>query len=267
MLRLAMIGLGAIGSSVLEALRDGTLTGIDCPVILVKNPRPFKTDDTLPVFTHDPELFFRFQVDAVLEVAGHAAVQAYGQRVLENGADLLVTSVGAFTDEDLLKRCIATAKAQRCRLILPSAGIGALDILAAGAIGGLETVILTVRKDPSAWRGTLADQQHDLGNLREAVTLYEGPVRGGAAAYPQNVNIAAAVALAGLGLDDTTLRIIADPTISNHVVEVEAHGAFGRFSFREDVVPTEDNPKTGKLVGMAVIKTIRQLSSPLVVGW
>ena len=88
----------------------------------------------------------------------------------------------------------------------------------------------------------------------------------GAARYPQNVNIAAATALAGLGLDRTRLVIVADPAITDHVVEIEAAGAFGRFVFREEVRPTEDNPKTGKLVAMAVIKTLRQLASPVVIG-
>jgi aspartate dehydrogenase len=91
-------------------------------------------------------------------------------------------------------------------------------------------------------------------------------VREGAARYPQNVNIAAAVALAGIGLDRTQLTIVADPTIRTHVVEIEARGAFGSFRFVENVEPTADNPKTGTLVAMAVIKTIRQLAAPVVIG-
>jgi aspartate dehydrogenase len=91
-------------------------------------------------------------------------------------------------------------------------------------------------------------------------------VREGARRYPQNVNISAAAALAGIGLDRTRVVIVADPGISTHVVEIEAEGAFGSFRFREDVVPTESNPKTGRLVAMAVIKSLRQLASRLVVG-
>ena len=96
--------------------------------------------------------------------------------------------------------------------------------------------------------------------------IYQGTVREGAARYPQNVNISAAVALAGLGLDRTQLTIVADPTIRSHVVEIEAEGAFGSFRFAEEVLPTEENPKTGRLVAMAVIKTIRQLAAPVVIG-
>ncbi len=102
--------------------------------------------------------------------------------------------------------------------------------------------------------------------MHDAAILYEGSVREGARLYPANVNISAAVALAGIGLDKTTLRIIADPAISTHIVEVEAVGEFGRFNFMEDVIPAPENPKTGKIVAMALIKTLRQLTSELLIG-
>ncbi|MGH6944564.1 MAG: aspartate dehydrogenase domain-containing protein [Geminicoccaceae bacterium] len=149
---------------------------------------------------------------------------------------------------------------------MPSAGIGALDILGAAAEGGLERVAITVRKDPASWKGTVAEERHDLDRLAGPVVLYEGPVREGARLYPSNVNIAAAVALTGIGLDATVLRIVADPAIATHVVELEAKGAFGRFRFVEDVLPSAENRKTGRIVAMALIKAVRQLSSPLVLG-
>lgn len=97
--------------------------------------------------------------------------------------------------------------------------------------GGLEEVIVTVRKDPLSWKGTLAETQCDLDRLEASVTLYDGPVRKGARLYPENVNISAAVALAGIGLDRTRLVIAADPAITTHVVEIAASGRFGGFSF------------------------------------
>jgi aspartate dehydrogenase len=102
--------------------------------------------------------------------------------------------------------------------------------------------------------------------MREPTVIFEGSAREGAATYPQNVNISAAVALAGIGLDRTRLTIVADPTIDTHVIEVRARGAFGSFSFVEDVAVAEENRKTGKIVAMAVAKTIRQLVSPIRIG-
>jgi aspartate dehydrogenase len=227
--------------------------------------RPCPATDAI-LLTSELSSFFGRRPEVVLECAGHEAVRAHGACCLESGADLVLTSIGALVDDGLRIRLEAAAETNGRRLIIASAGIGALDILAGAATGGLDRVAMTMRKDPSAWYGTEAEQLCDLATLAAPVTLFEGSVREGAARYPQNVNISAAIALAGIGLDRTQLTIIADPAIRRHVVEIEAEGAFGRFSFSEEVEPTEDNPKTGRLVAMAVIKTLRQLASPVVIG-
>jgi aspartate dehydrogenase len=260
-LRLGLIGYGAIGKNVESALKGGQIENIDLVAALVRRPR-----DAASLLTHEPERFFAHKFDAVAECAGHDAVRVHGVRALEGGADLLVTSVGAFTDDALFERVLAAAKANGRRLILPSAGIGALDILSAAAVGGLDTVTVTVRKDPSAWKGTVAESIVDLDALTEPRIVFDGPVREGARLYPQNVNISAAAAIAGIGLDRTRVVIVADPTITTHIVELEAHGTFGSFTFKEDVTVSAENRKTGKLVAMAMIKSVRQLASALVVA-
>ena len=125
-LRLGLIGYGAIGRHIQAAGFDNT----ELVSVLVKRPR---NEDLL---THEPDGFFAHAFDAVAECAGHEAVRRHGQRVLEGGADFLVTSVGAFTDTALFDRLLAVARANGKRLILPSAGIGALDILSSAAVGG-----------------------------------------------------------------------------------------------------------------------------------
>ncbi|HXP75092.1 MAG TPA: aspartate dehydrogenase [Stellaceae bacterium] len=263
-MRLGLIGLGAIGGEVLAAADRGELPGVELNAVLVRRPRPATSSARL--VTADAETFFRQRFAAVLECAGHQAVRDHGERVLAGGSDLLVTSAGALTDDALLTSMLSAAERGGSRLIVPSAGIGALDVLAGAAQGGLDEVTVTVRKDPLSWKGTVAEATHDLDRLEGPVTLYDGPVREGARRYPQNVNISAAAALAGIGLDRTRLVIVADPAIATHVVEITARGRFGSFTFREDVIPTESNPKTGRLVAMAVIKTVRQLAGRFVVG-
>jgi aspartate dehydrogenase len=240
------------------------MPGIEVVGVLVRRPRPPEPGAPPAVTAIADLLALRPRV--VVEGAGHAAVRDHGAAILEAGADLAITSVGALTDQALLDRLLAAAKASGRRLTVASAGIGALDILAAAAVGGLTRVTMTVAKDPSAWVGTEAEGLVDLARLAGPTVLFDGPVREGARRYPQNVNIAAAVALAGLGLDATRLVILADPTIADHVCAIEAEGAFGRFHFREEIRPTVENPKTGVLVGMAMVKYVRQLASPLVIG-
>ena len=262
-MKLGLIGHGAIARHLLTALDAGALPGVEVPAVLVRKPRAATGPRAI---TGDAARFLRHGFDAVLECAGHEAVRAHGEGVLRSGADLIVTSVGAFADDAFFARIRGAAEAAGRRLILPSAGIGALDILSAAATGGLAEVVVTVRKDAASWRGTAAERDHDLDRLAGPAVLYDGPVRGGALLYPQNVNIAAAVALAGIGLDRTRLVIVADPAIASHQVEIAARGAFGSFRFAEDIVPSAENPKTGRLVAMALLKTVRQLRATLVVG-
>jgi aspartate dehydrogenase len=261
--RVGLIGAGAIGRDVAALIRRNLSKSVQVPVVLARSARPLED----PPVTDSIDTFLNHQLDAVIEGAGHAALIAHGERILEAGADLVVTSTGAFAaDPALLERLAKAAQRNFRKVLLASAGIGAVDILAGTAEGGLERVKITVRKDPSAWYGTPAEQQIDLANLKVPTVIFDGTAREGAALYPKNVNISATVALAGIGLDRTHLVIVADPTITTHIVEVEAEGAFGKFRFVEDVAISESNPKTGKLVAMAVVKTIRNLASPVVIG-
>ena len=175
MLKLGLIGYGAIGIHMTEAMADGRIENIELLAALVKRQRDGAP--AAPEITHDPDRFFRHRFDAVVEAAGHEAVRAHGVRVLESGADLLVTSVGAFVDDALFDRVHAAARANGRRLILPSAGIGAIDMLAAAAVGGLDSVTITVRKDPSAWHGTVGAGLVDLDGLTQPFTLFSHKYR------------------------------------------------------------------------------------------
>jgi aspartate dehydrogenase len=239
-MRLGLIGCGAIGREVVRAAREGGLgPKVQLAAVLVRRLRPAPD----PLITHEPDVFFDRDLDVVVECAGHQALREHGLRCLGTGADLVLTSAGALVDDDLRCRLEQATETHGRRLIIASAGIGALDILSAAAVGGLNRVAITVRKDSSAWYGTEAELLCDLARLGEPLIIYQGTVREGAARYPQNVNISAAVALAGLGLDRTRLTIIADPTIRTHVIEVVAEGAFGSFRFTEDVLPTPEIPR------------------------
>lgn len=261
--RVGMIGAGAIGRDVITLIKRNLDSSVEVPLVLARKARP----DWQPPVTDDPEAFLQAGLDAVIEGAGHEALLAHGEKALCAGAHLVITSTGAFAaDPGLLERLSRAAEKNGRKVFVASAGIGAVDILAGGAEGGLDSVRMTVRKDPSAWRGTVAEGKFDLDRLTEPTVIFDGSAREGAALYPKNVNISATVALAGIGLNRTRLVIVADPTITTHVVEVEAEGAFGRFSFREDVAISDSNPKTGKLVAMAVVKTIRHLAAPVVIG-
>lgn len=265
MLKLGLMGAGAIGEDVIKMVQGAFADRITIPAVLVRTARELQPDN-YPLLTNDFEEFFKHDFDVILEGAGHSAVIDHAERILHANINLIVTSIGAFTDDALYQRCIAAAEGAGAKLILPSAGIGALDTLSAAAVGGLTSVHMIVRKDPSAWYGTHAEGIFDLDNMTEPTVIFEGTPREGAALYPQNVNISAAVALAGMGLDDTRLTIIADTDNDTHICEIHAEGAFGKFDFVENLAVAETNRKTGKIVAMAVMKTVQQMVSPVVIG-
>jgi aspartate dehydrogenase len=162
-LRVGLIGAGAIGRDVVTLLRQNLAKSVELPIVLARSARPAED----PPVTNSIEAFLSHDLDAVIEGAGHAALIAHGERVLDAGADLIITSTGAFaTDPALLERLAKAAQRNFRKVLLAAAGIGAVDILAGAAEGGLERVKITVRKDPSAWVGTPAEQEIDLEKRR-----------------------------------------------------------------------------------------------------
>lgn len=262
-LKVGLIGLGAVSGPLAAQWRAGGFPeNVEFVGALVRRPRP---NAELPVAL-DVEAFLAFGPDYIVEGAGHSAVQTHVEPLLRAGKEVAVTSIGALIDDGLRSRLLTAAEAGGGRLILPSAGIGALDMLAGMAEGGLDSATVTVRKPPEAWLGTPGEKLVDLMSLKAPAVLFEGSVRDGAPEYPGNVNISAAAAFAGAGLEKTRLVIVADPTISTHVIDLEAEGAAGRLSFREDMRPSPENPKTGVIVAMALAKTIRQRAGRFQVG-
>src|SRR5262249_7495861 len=123
------------------------------------------------------------------------------------------------------------------------------------------------RKPPAGLAGApyVVANKIDLDAVREPTKIFEGTAREGALGFPANVNVAAALSLAGIGADRTMLEIWADPTIDRnmHAIEVDADSA--KFSMSIANVPSE-NPKTGRITALSVIAYLRKMNAPLRVG-
>jgi aspartate dehydrogenase len=199
----------------------------------------------------------------MVEVAGHAGLAEHGVAALGLGLDLLVVSVGALADPALMERLQAAAAAGGAKILIAPGAIGGIDALAAAREGGLAQVRYTSRKPPGAWKGSPAEDVADLDTLAEATELYAGPADEAARLYPKNANVAATIALAGLGFADTTVRLIADPDAGGNIHLIEAEGGFGAMTVEMRGKPLPDNPKTSSLTAFSVLRAIRNRASAI----
>ncbi len=183
--------------------------------------------------------------------------------ILRAGVEVLGISIGALSDPALLDALCEAARVGGTRLRVVSGAIAGLDAISSAAVIGLDEVTHTVRKPPAALlppeeaRAVVAG-----GEPRE---LYLGPAREAARRFPENVNVAAAVSLAGIGLDRTQVRVIADPGVARNTHEVSVRGAFGTLEIRIQNIPSE-NPRTGRIVAPSLARGLRAYTEQIVVG-
>lgn len=261
-LRVALIGCGAIGTSVLELLKGDTALAVVAIVVPEDGVAAAqRLVPGLPVASSVPAT----GIDLVVETAGHAAIEEHVLPALARGTPCIVASVGALSAVGLAERLEAAATAGRTQVQLIAGAIGAIDALAAARIGGLDSVRYTGRKPPQAWKGTPAEQGRDLDALAEETVIFEGSAREAAQLYPKNANVAATVSLAGLGLDKTLVRLIADPAIADNVHTVEAEGAFGSFELTMRNKPLAANPKTSALTVYSAVRALRNRAAALAI--
>jgi aspartate dehydrogenase len=264
-LRVGLIGFGAIGRRLAEAIAAGEAGRCELSAVLVRHPERIADAATQLgcLVTGDPGDFLATSFDLVVEVAGHDALKAYAEDTLRQGKDLLLISIGALADAHFEERLHRAAHDYGRRVYLATGAIAGLDAISAGAVGGLHAVTHSVRKPPAGLLPAAEVEAAQASGV--ARVLYEGPAREAALRFPENVNVAAAVSLAGLGLDKTTVRVVADPTVARNTHEIEVRGEFGELKIVLQNIPTE-NPKTGRLTAMSMIKALRNLTAEVVVG-
>jgi aspartate dehydrogenase len=198
-------------------------------------------------------------IDHMIDCAGHMALKSHGPDILRRGIDLTTVSIGALADEGLYRSLEQAAADGNARLHLVSGAIGALDSLRAARVGSLQSVTYIGRKPPQSWKGSPAETRLNLDDLGDAAQVhFEGSARDAATEYPKNANVAAAVALAGIGFDDTQVKLIADPGVSENIHEIQATGDFGRFSFEIRGHSLPDNPRSSALAAMSVVSKLEQ---------
>jgi aspartate dehydrogenase len=262
---IGIVGCGAIGRALLEAVAAGRLSVRVAGVTsrTEKSAREFLSNFENP----PPYLSLRELIaasDLVVEAAGGAVVPRLAEEVFAAGKDLMVISAGALLDHpEIMEKSRQTG----CRLYVPSGAIAGLDGIKSACVGQITQVTMTTRKPPNGLEGAPYLVQHgiSLAGLTEEREVFSGSAREACQGFPANVNVSAAVSLAGIGPDQTRIRILAVPGLLRNCHDIEIEGEFGRLHVHIENVPSE-NPKTGKLTALSIIRSVQDVVDPVRIG-
>jgi aspartate dehydrogenase len=264
-IRVAIAGLGAIGRMLARKLNAG-MPGLTlaCAAAGDRAKAQAFLDTEKIACPIVPLSEFPAHADIAVECAPAAIIEDICRPMLEAGKSVVVLSCGALLPRPQI---LDLAKAKGGRIIVPTGALLGLDAVVAAAEGNITSVRMTTRKPPAGLKGApyLEKNNISVDGLTEAKRVFSGSAREAAAGFPANVNVAAALSLAGIGPDHTQIDIWADPSVTRncHSIEVEADSA--RFQMSIENVPSE-NPKTGRIVALSVLAALRKLGAPLSVG-
>ena len=216
-------------------------------------------------FLTSPVELAELRPDIIVEAAGRAAIDVWAETALAAAPAVIIASTSAFCDEALLARLIGVASRNGSRILIPSGAIGAIDALASAHVLGLDEVTHQIVKPPIAWRGTPAEKLLDLTTLNERRVFFSGSAREAASAYPQNANATVVTSLAGIGLDNTRVEMVADPGVSMNGHRIMARGAFGRLEIMLENNPLATNPKSSELTALSLVRLIEHQTQSIIV--
>ncbi len=255
-----MPGIGLIGYGGIARIAARLVHEQDAGPIVAALVRPGR-EDTVPAGVQpvtSAEALIAAGPDIVAECAGQPSVGEFGPKILAAGIDLMVISIGALADPTVEDALRDAAQRGTSHILLPAGAIGGIDALAAMRLAGLERVAYRSRKPPRAW-----GKDADIAETAEPVVLYSGSAREAALRYPKNANVAATVALAGLGLDETKVELVADPKAPGNVHEIEAEGPSGTFKITLQGKPSPENPRTSALTALSVARALINRSATI----
>lgn len=263
-LTVGIAGLGAVGAPVARRVASG-IPGLRLGAVATRDPASVaKKVPNVDVCVCDFAALAQ-RCDVVVEALPRALFRAVASPAIERGRVFVPLSVGALLDEDDL---VELARTTGARIIVPTGALLGLDAVRAAAEGTIASATIETRKPPDGLRGAPYLDEHgiSLDDLHEPLRVFAGSARDGARGFPANVNVAAALSLAGIGPDRTRLEIWADPALerNTHRITIEADSA--RFTMQIEGIPSDENPRTGKLTPLSTIATLRALVATLRVG-
>ena len=271
-MRLLIIGCGAIGQTLAKAI--DTMDEVDLFYMTDKNEeraQQLVEEYRKAKFISNTDESIRAHLkhlDLVVEAASKDAVFHYVPFILGFGKDVLVMSVGAFSDDALREKCFNLAKKKGGRLYVPSGAVCGTDGLHSASIDKIDSVELISTKGPKSFKDNpyLKQKGIDVDKLKEKTTLFEGPAREAIEHFPKNVNVSATISLLGLGLEKTHVKLICDPISDCNTHKLVVKGVFGKITAETENVPFPSNPATSYLAALSAIAAIKRIAGNVWIG-
>lgn len=265
-IKIAIAGFGAIGLEVARTL-DGGIDGLTLVAVSARDHDKARAnmadfDKPVPVMDYAD---LADHADIVIECLPAAHFRDLGSAVIAAGKTFMPLSCGQLLDNwDLIDMAEQTG----ARIIVPTGALLGLDAVRAAAEGEISSVRMVTRKPPGGLAGApfVVENDIDLDALTEPTRLFEGTARDAIPGFPANLNVVVALSLAGVGPDKTMLEVWADPTVTRNTHEIHVEADSARFMLRIENVPSEANPRTGKITALSTIACLRGLVSTLKVG-
>jgi len=259
MKRVGIIGYGAIARSIIADLRAHPVRKHELAAVLTRPSKEEEARAALPgttLVTRNLHSFLDAGLDIVIEAAGQQAVRDLAVSVLERSRELQILSAGALADAQLRSDVEEAAESHCARVTIPAGAMAGFRGLLALRHAGLKSVTYTSTKPPAAWRGTPAENTFALDRIDAAVELFSGNARQAALQFPKNANLAAVVALAGLGFEHTRVRLIADPTTEYNSGHINARSDVGDLDVTLSGPASGGNLKTSEVTAWSVIAAL-----------
>jgi aspartate dehydrogenase len=265
--KVAVIGYGSIGKEIIAATGKGEIPNAKIVALFDKEARvihSLENDDTeFHLFTNFDEFYnspIYSDLDVIIECASKDAVRDYGKKIIESRKDVIILSVGAFSDKQYLTELQNLSNLNKTRILIPTGAIAGLDSIRS-VKKYLDSLTITTTKHPKSLVGApyFKSSKIKLDEISEKTLLYEGNAITAIEYFPANVNVAVSIALAGIGLEKTQVRIIADPMISVNKHEILGKGSFGEILIIVQNIPSPANPRTSYLASLSAIECLRSL--------
>jgi len=269
-LRIGIVGCGAIGSSLAGAIaKDFKRQAQLCALFDIDNNKAKGLSKKLsgrPGLAADNLRQLIARSELIVEASSAKASWDIAKKVLSAGKSVMIMSVGGVAKR--LARLTALAEHNRAKVYIPSGALCGIDGLKASRIGRIKKVILTTTKNPASFKGVryVEAKRINLNRMKKDTVLFSGKAGEAVKYFPQNINVAAVLSLAGIGVNNTQVRIIASPKVTQNIHEVRVESVAGTITTRTENVLHPANPKTSYLAVLSAIAMLKQILEPIKIG-